>query len=176
MGVPDRVEFFFALIQLLLEVKDLLLLAFNGELELAGAGGRAEAAAFEGLGAEEFAESVFEVANLGGEAVVAVAEVGVVGQERFAADRSRRTGPGCGLVSGGEYRCAKVCVAVDERPVDSGVPGDGRDREIGALGAHGLQGRLDTCASLLDISASGLNQRSCRSSHSTLTFFVRQQV
>lgn len=106
------------------------------ELVVQGGVGRgAETGALADLGAEQFGEPVFEASDVLFEAAGAVAEVGVVGQQRPAADgASPGRAAGGGVFGGGDDGGAEVGVAVDERPVDAGTGGD-----------RGWAGRIENC-------------------------------
>ena len=114
-SLPGGSEFLVTFLQRPPQVENLLAEAVSLFADSSDIGCGAEAGAFADAGAEQFGQLVFEAAGVVFEAAVALAEVGVVGQQRPAADSTcpgravRRWGLGSGDDGG-----AQVRVAVDE--------------------------------------------------------------
>lgn len=136
-------------------LEDLDLVVQHGDV-----GRWAEAGALADLGAEQFGQTVFEAADVLFETPGAVAEVGVVGLQRPAADRGcpGRTAGG-GVFGGGDDRGAEVGVAVDERPVDAGAGSDRGDGDLGGLSAHLGQGLVDALPSAGHVAVACFGER-----------------
>jgi hypothetical protein len=155
-GFPGGGEFLVAFFERAPQIEDLLAELFHLFLEGSGVRRGAEPGALADLGAEEFGQAFFEAAGVVFEAAVAFAQVGVVGQQRAAADAG---GPGWAaggwVFGGGDDGGAQVGVAVDERPVHPGSGGDRRDGDLRGLGAHLGANLFDTA----DVYGHGRSER-----------------
>jgi hypothetical protein len=89
VGFPGGGEFLVAFFGVASQVEVLLLEGLDLVVQRGDVGRGAEAGALADLGAEQFGQPVFEAAGVLFEAPAAVAEVGVVGQQRPAADGTR---------------------------------------------------------------------------------------
>jgi hypothetical protein len=160
VGLAGGGEFVLAFFDVAAQVEVFLLEGLELIVQHGDVGWRAEAGAAADLGAEQFRQPVFEAADVLFEAPGAIAEVGVVGLQRPAADSA---GPsraaGGGVFGGGDDRGTEVGVAVDERPVDAGASSDRGDGDLGGLGAHLGQGLVDALPSAGHVAAAGLCER-----------------
>ena len=93
VGFPGGGEFFVAFVECLAQVEDLLAQAVGLFAEGGCVVGGAEPGALADLGAEQLGQALLEPAGVVFQAVVAFAQVGVVGQQRAAADGAGPAGP-----------------------------------------------------------------------------------
>ena len=129
VGGPGGAEVVGSLFEFLAQVEHLLFQLADAGPEGLGFVGASDAAGLEDLFAEYFGQPGGEVDVLPPEPLVLFAEVGQVCEQRLLAG-----GGGCGAVLGDGGACvdlgAQIVVTVEERPVDAGGPGDGRDTDL----------------------------------------------
>ena len=109
VGFPGGGEFLVAFVECLAQVEDLLAQAVGLFAEGGFIVGGAEPGALADLGAEQFGQALLEPAGVVFQAAVAFAQVGVVGQQRAAADGACPGRAASGRVfGGGDDRGAQV--------------------------------------------------------------------